>query len=189
MKGHHWTTTNNKNKKTHYAQTQAQNVQISKTNILTVVVSLSCCGCCSCCCCRSCLSCCGCCSSCCCCCCSSWLAIRKFRWVTHIQLNVKLQISRAGHEDWDHSNTFIVEAAVISAYPSSLSWQTTSKLGHSSLSKGLLWARKSRELTMVNERIICSSRDFPVWLILLKLSVEFVLHFILFALRYHPTSD
>ncbi len=28
-------------------------------------------------------------------------------------MNVKLQISRAGHEDWDHSNTFIVEAAVI----------------------------------------------------------------------------
>ena len=28
-------------------------------------------------------------------------------------MNVKLQISRAGHEDWGDSNTFIVEAAVI----------------------------------------------------------------------------
>ena len=28
-------------------------------------------------------------------------------------MNVKLQISRAGHEDWCDSDTFIVEAAVV----------------------------------------------------------------------------
>ena len=41
------------------------------------------------------------------------MTIGKLRPVTNIQLNVKLQISRAGHEDRGDSHTFIVEAAVI----------------------------------------------------------------------------
>ena len=41
------------------------------------------------------------------------MTVGKLWPVANIQLNVKLQTSRAGHEDWVDSHTFIVETAVI----------------------------------------------------------------------------